>query len=80
MEIDYITDTATQILIKRFKFAKQDLQKKCFKINDFKKFVFEEAPDYNSIRGVERIKSAWYLYGADVRLTELVQELKEKTS
>jgi hypothetical protein len=76
MEIDYIKDTAAQILIKRFKACKQELKTKCIKINHFKDFVFEKEPAYNTADGIERIKSAWYCYSADVRLTELVLEFQ----
>lgn len=73
MEIDYINDTATQILIKRFKAAKLALKTKCVKINHFKDFVLGIYPEYNSVEGIERIRSAWYCYSADVRLTEVVE-------
>lgn len=74
MEIDYIKDTATQILIKRFKIAKLKLKTKCIKINHFKDYVLNNSPEYNTVEGNERIRSAWYCYSADVKLTELVEE------
>lgn len=74
---DYLNQTTTQILNKRFKEVQKELKEtKCVKLNDFRAFVIDKEPQYNCPEGWEAVAKAWYGKKPDLRLTELIQEYR----
>lgn len=73
--MDYLNLSATQILKERFKGAKEELKEAGFNLNGFREHVLTVEPQYDSGKGWSVISNVWRGRSADVRLTELAQEL-----
>jgi|GEM_PF-5299374 len=78
MEINYSKLTATQVAKLRFHEAKLQAVQEGTTQATFLEFVINAEPTYNSIDGWERIKNTWLGRSADIRLTELIQEMNNE--
>lgn len=73
--IDYVKESTAEVLKKRFKEFQAKARKKLVKLNHYRNYVLEKEPQFNTPEGWEAIKNAWYGRSANVRLTELMEEL-----
>lgn len=78
MEINYSKLTATQVAKLRFQEAKAEAIQNGISQTTFLEFVTSTEPCYNSVIGWERVKNVWLGRSADIRLTELIQEMNNK--
>jgi len=73
--LNYLELTPVQILKLKFKNIQHELKNsKCIKLTDFREFVLNELPEWNTPEGWDRIKNTWYGKYADVKLTELMEQ------
>lgn len=77
LTIDYVKESTAEVLKKRFKAEQKAAKSKCVKLNNFRDFVLEKEPQFNTPEGWEAIKNVWYGRSANVRLTELMSDLSK---
>ena len=79
LTIDYINTSTAEVLKKRFKAHQEKAKKKCVKLNNFRDYVLENEEQFNCPEGWEAIKNVWYRRAANIRLTELMEQLVNET-
>lgn len=75
LTIDYVKESTAEVLKKRFKDHQLTAKTKCVKLNNFRDYVLEQEPQFNTPDGWEAVKNVWYGRSANVRLTELMSQL-----
>lgn len=79
LTIDYVNTSTAEVLKIRFKDLQKQAKTKCVNLNNFRDFVIEQEPQFNTPQGWEAIKNVWYRRAANIRLTELMQQLVNET-
>ena len=78
LTINYVKESAVQVLKKRFKAAQKQLKLKSWELNDFRDFAIKEEHQFDTPEGYEAIRNAWYGRASNVRLTEIIEQLSKK--
>lgn len=69
----------SQLLQLRFKKSREKIKShQKMTIKNFTAIVINKNPDYDCLKGYERIRGAWYGKKPDLILTEIIQEIAEK--